>query len=258
MTIIMSALLRVSAVSYLNTAPFVYGLQQTPIASSIKLSLDFPAECSRKLLADDVDIGLVPVATLLDMPHYNIVSDYCLGTLGKVRTVSLLSNSPLENIETIFLDFQSRTSNLLVKILAKDLWNKEFQWVSTETTPSIANIQLKQGIIAIGDKVFEFENSFVYNYDLATEWKKFTSLPFVFAVWAANKQVPNGFSETFGSALKFGVENIPLAIQSYSNTKLNPEEAYNYLTNNISYSLDQQKRKALELFLKFGSSLAPG
>ena len=254
----MSAFVRISAVSYLNTAPFVYGLQQSPIASSIKLTLDYPAECSRKLLADEVDIGLVPIASLLDMPFYSIVSDYCLGTLGNVRTVSLLSNSPLEEIDTIFLDFQSRTSNLLVKILSRDFWKKKIQWVSTKSTPSIESITKQKGMIAIGDKVFEFEDSFAYNYDLATEWKKFTSLPFVFAVWAANKELSKNFYKTFESALAFGLENISLAIQSYSNTKLNPEEAYDYLTNNISYSLDQQKRKALDLFLKLGNSFAPG
>ncbi len=258
MTIIMSALVRVSAVSYLNTAPFVYGLQHSLFKHSFNLSLDYPAECSRKLLENEVDVGLVPVASLLHLPEYYILSNYCLGTNGNVRTVSLLSNSPLDNVSTIYLDFQSRSSNLLVQILAKQFWKKDFSWEKPDRTLQPSEVKVDEAIIAIGDKVFANEDSYKYNIDLASEWGKYTSLPFVFAVWAANKRLPAEFEGNFNQALKLGLGSIDESIKSYNLGKLTKEEALFYLTHNISYNLDERKREALNLFLRLGKSISPG
>ena len=258
MTIIMSALVRVSAVSYLNTAPFVYGLQHSSFKHFFTLSLDYPAECSRKLFENEVDLGLVPAATLLSLPKYHIVGNYCLGTLNNVRTVSLLSNTPLSEIKTIYLDFHSRSSNLLVQILAKHFWKKDFNWERPDRTLQPSEINKGEAIIAIGDKVFLFEESYDYCIDLATEWNNYTSLPFVFAVWASNKQLSSEFENTFNSALKLGLNNIRESIKSYDLGKLTNSEAEQYLTQNISYNLDEKKREALNLFLRLGENFSPG
>lgn len=254
----MSALVRVSAVSYLNTAPFVYGLQQHPFNSSIQLSLDYPAECARKLIANEVDLGLVPVAALLSLGDYHIVSDYCLGTLGMVRSVALFSNCPLDKVTSVVLDYQSRTSNLLVKILARDFWKKNFEWILPSATPTPDDLEKNQAMVAIGDKVFAFENLFSYNYDLSVEWHKFTYMPFVFAVWAANKSLPESFINLFNGALLHGLNNIDESISYFPNSFLSHNDARNYLTHNISYSLDDAKRKALDKFLLLAKSLEPG
>jgi len=254
----MTERVRVSAVSFLNTAPFVFGLQQSFISNSIILSTDYPAECARKLINNQVDVGLVPAATLLSLQNSFIVSEYCLGSMREVRTVSLLSNSPLESISTIFLDFQSRSSNLLTKILAKHHWKREINWVTTSQTPIPDSIGENQAMVAIGDKVFELENRFKFNYDLATEWNNFTSLPMVFAVWLANKELDKAFINSFNEALRYGIERIPEAVQLYSINHISSQDAQTYLTKNISYSFDEGKRKALDLFLKLGKEFSPG
>lgn len=258
MTIIMSALVRVSAVSFLNTAPFVYGLQQFSIKHSISLSLDYPSECARKLLSNNVDVGLVPVATFLENPNLNTIGNYCLGSNGIVRTVSLLSHSPLSEIDTIYFDFQSKTSNLLSRVLSKNLWKKDFKWISTGATPNPFNICKNEGMIAIGDKVFDLERQFKYNYDLASEWKKLTTFPFVFAVWASNKELSSEFTAIFNQALEFGLSHINESIKEYKDLKISSNEAFTYLTQNISYNLNQKKREAFELFIKLGKEFSPG
>ena len=111
---------KVSAVSYLNTIPFIYGLKNSPIFDQIELSLDYPALCADKLLNNQVDIGLIPVATIPKIKNAQIISDYCIGSDGKVDTVCLYSNVPILEIESIALDYQSRTSIELLKLLLNE------------------------------------------------------------------------------------------------------------------------------------------
>jgi len=115
-------MIKVSCVRYLNSQPFIYGLKNNPVINEIDLSLDIPSVCAEKLLNGNVDIGLVPIAVIPELKESHIISDYCIGADGKVETVLLLSDVPLEKIETVLLDYQSRTSVLLVKMLAGKFW----------------------------------------------------------------------------------------------------------------------------------------
>ena len=99
--------IKVSAVSYTNTKPFVYGLTHSDVIDQIDLSLDIPSDCARKLIDDEADIGLVPVAALLNIPNYQIISDYCIGATGAVNSVFIFSNLPIGEIKTIRLDSYS-------------------------------------------------------------------------------------------------------------------------------------------------------
>jgi len=109
--------IRLSAVSYLNTKPFIYGLFRGELAEEIELSLDIPSECARKLKAGEVDLALTPVAIIPELPQAWLVSDYCIGSTGTVKTVCLFSEKPLPEIKRILLDFHSRTSVALTRIL---------------------------------------------------------------------------------------------------------------------------------------------
>jgi chorismate dehydratase len=252
----MDAKISVSAVSYLNTVPFTYGLRQPSVSNYINLILNHPAECARRVEMRESKVGLVPVAALAFLPNHIIISDFCIGTNGEVRTVSLLSNSPLNEIKTIYLDSESKTSVQLVKVLAQKFWGKEFLW-----QPAIdarQKVGTNEGIVAIGDKVFKLEKEYDYNYDLAKEWKKMTGLPFVFAVWVSNGELPKYFIDSFNTALKFGVNNLDAALENYHLNGITKKEAKEYLTQNISYNFDAKKREAMDLFLTFGRSIAPG
>ena len=234
--------IKVSAVSYTNTKPFVYGLTHSEIINQIDLSLDIPADCARKLIVNQVDIGLVPVAALLDIPNYQIISDYCIGAHGAVNSVFIFSNQPISTIKTIRLDSQSRTSNNLALVLLKNYW---------KIYPEIVE-ENEDAFVLIGDRTFGKKQDYKYAYDLAEEWKQFTGLPFAFAVWASNKVISNEFINEFNIALKWGLDNRLDVIENYQPNGFNLED---YLTNKLDFNLDKKKREAINLFLTYIKTL---
>ena len=116
------SIIKISAVSYLNSKPFLYGLEQSYVRGKIDISLDTPAQAAEKLLNDEVEISLVPVAIIPQLENPVIISPYCIGADGKVATVCLFSNVPVEEIKTVHLDYQSRTSVQLVRVLFREFW----------------------------------------------------------------------------------------------------------------------------------------
>ena len=242
--------IRISAVKYANTYPFIYGLMESGFNKKVVLETDHPADCSAKLIGDKVDIGLIPVATLPLLNEYHIISDYCIGANGNVRTVMLLSNCPFEKISTIYLDYRSRSSVNLAKVLARYSWKKDFIWVNTSDGFNFTNIGLDEAVVLIGDQCFEYEKSFRYNIDLAGAWKEFTGLPFVFACWTANKILNKEFIEEFNNALSLGVNNIDAVAETYGKAgTITGDDLRKYLTENIDYHFNDKKKEALELFL---------
>ena len=246
--------IKVSAVSYLNSKPLIYGLENTAIKDEIELSLDIPSVCSDKLLQNVVDIGLIPVAILPQLSEYHILSDYCIGADGAVSSVNLYSEVPLENIKSILLDYQSRTSVLLCKVLAKHFWKINPDWKETDSGYETEVKNSTAGLI-IGDRTFGKEKNYNYVYDLASEWKAFTGLPFVFACWVANKKLTGDFIKRFNESISFGIENKEAAILEWIEKTNQQVDVREYLEKYISYPLNNKKRMAMELFLNYCSSL---
>jgi len=242
--------IKISAVKYANTYPFIYGLTESGFDKKIILETDHPSDCALKLIDGKVDIGLIPVASLPLVKEYQIISDYCIGAKGNVRTVLLLSNCNFEDIRNIYLDYRSHSSINLTKVLAKNFWKREFNWVNTSKSFDFINIAHNEAVVLIGDQCFEFENSFRHKIDLAMEWQKFSGLPFVFACWTANKILQDDFIEEFSRALRLGVENIPAVVEKFSDSgTINGIALSKYLTENIDYILDDDKKKGLNMFL---------
>jgi len=121
----LSKKIRVGAVSYLNTKPLLYGLQHHAVSASIELIEDYPANLARALQENTIDIGLVPVAVIPKLPEAHIISDYCIGATGPVASVCIFSKVPMEQIQSLYLDYQSKTSVNLARVLLKNYWNKE-------------------------------------------------------------------------------------------------------------------------------------
>jgi chorismate dehydratase len=248
--------IRISAVKYANTYPFIYGLTESGFDKKIILETDHPADCGAKLIKGNVDIGLIPVASLPKLKEYHIISDYCIGANGNVRTVLLLSNCHFEEIETVYLDYRSRSSVALSKVLAKNFWNREFRWMNTSKGFDFRNIALKEAVVLIGDQCFEYEKSFRFKIDLAMEWKDFSGLPFVFACWTANRLLDKVFLAEFNQALKLGVSNIEKVVAKFTDAgTITGEILQKYLTENIDYNLNEEKKKGLKLFLELMSKL---
>ena len=239
---------KVSAVSYLNTIPFIHGIKSSNISDFIDLQLDYPSVCAQKLINNEVDIALVPVVVLKDNPQFNIISDYCIGSNGKVDTVCLYSDVPLREIEEIYLDYQSRTSIELLKVLCKEHWNISPKF--SDSPEGFENkIERETASLIIGDRAFSANGKYKFVYDLSESWKEMTGLSFVFACWISNKNIEENFTAEFNKSLKIGVENVEEAIKKESDNYPHCKNPKEYLNNKISYLLDENKRKGMELFL---------
>lgn len=243
----------VSIVKYTNTLPLRYGINNSKVLEEMDLQLDIPAVCAQKLLDNTVDIGLIPVAVIPLLKEYHIISNYCIGSNERVDTVKLYSQVPLAEIEHVHLDYQSRTSIMLAKVLCKNYWKINPVFISAEAgfeskTPA------KDAAVVIGDRCFTLNGTFKYEYDLAFEWKQFTTLPFVFAAWVSNKKIDAGFIARLENAMEYGVQHTDEAIKNDLSIT-NPGMVKKYLTERINYQLDESKKKSLHLFLDLISKL---
>ncbi len=248
--------IRISAVKYANTYPFIYGLMESGFDKKVILETDHPADCAAKLIDGRVDLGLIPVAVLPLVKDYHIISDYCIGANGNVRTVMLLSNCSFDDIKNIYLDYRSRSSVALTKVLAKNSWRREFMWFNTSKSFDFLNIGLHDAVVLIGDQCFEFEKSFRYKIDLANEWKKYSGLPFVFACWTSNKILDDAFIKEFSEALKLGVNDIDAVADKFGNSGSIPGEILKkYLHENIDYNFNDDKKTGLKIFLELLADL---
>jgi chorismate dehydratase len=239
---------RIGVVSYLNTRPLLLGMEQSPFKERIELMKDYPAQIAQALLDDTIDIGLVPVAVMPLLKHPQLVSKYVIGTEGEVASVALFSQVPMDQIEKVYLDYQSRTSVQLVKLLLGQYWKKEVAFL-TATEGYMDKISGTTAGVIIGDRALASLNLFEHIYDLGSAWKQYSGLPFVFAAWVANKPIPLDFMEAFDAANGYGLSHledvialIPVNEQVY--------DLHKYYTENISYELTPEKREGLARFLE--------
>jgi chorismate dehydratase len=233
--------IRIGAVSYLNTKPMITGLDKW---DEISLLVDYPAKIAQMLIDDIIDIGLVPVAIIPKLKNAQIISSYGIASTGKVASVCLFSDVSIEKIETILLDYQSRTSVQLLKILLKEYWEKEVQFVDTKENFE-TNITGTTAGLVIGDRAFELTKKHSYVYDLGEAWKLLTGLPFVFAAWVCNKNLADYFINTFNEAIENNIDNYFENIDNYS-LKIYEKQ---YLQKNIDYFFTSEHEKGMELFL---------
>ena len=205
----------------------------------------YPAKVASMLLNDEIDVGLVPVAIIPKLKEHYIISDYCIGAEQEVASVCLFSEVPLAEIEKVILDYQSRTSVALARVLIEKYW--KLPVVFEEAGENFREeIKGKTAAVVIGDRAFEQRKISTYKYDLAKTWIDFTGLPFVFAAWVANKPLPSNFIHDFNEANKIGLQNIGDVVAE----NLSPYyDLKKYYTENISYELTDNKRKGLEKFL---------
>ena len=245
---------KITAVSYLNTIPFIYGLRHHANLGA-DLLLAPPATCYKNFVEGKADIALMPVAMVPSLPDAEIITDYCIGAVGKVRTVVVMTNTPISKVRRIYLDVHSKTSVQLCGYLAKNLWKIEPEWVSMEEYSVLDNATEGDAFLLIGDKVFDNEGKFAYTYDLSEEWQRATKMPFAFAVWVARKGVAYEVRDELQEAFTFGVEHIYEAI--LESDYADRDYAYQYLTENIDFLFDIQKHNALKKFWDYGLKIEP-
>ncbi len=250
----MAQKIKVGAVSYLNTKPLIYGFEQGEMKDDVELLIDYPSKIASLLIQDRLDIGLVPIAIIPLLKEYHIVSDYCIGCDGDVASVCLFSDVPLPEIQTILLDYQSRTSVELLKILLKEHWQISPALIAG--SPNFENeIQGKTAGLIIGDRAFVQRHKNKYIYDLGLAWKEMTGLPFVFAAWVSNKKLPDDFVIQFNAVNGVGLQNLDEVIRQ------NPYNGFDmkaYYTDNVKFNFGPDMYAGMNLFLsKLDGNLEP-
>lgn len=251
-------MVKISAVSYLNTTPFIFGIEKSGFLNPADylLQRDFPSLCAQRLIKGDAQIGIVPVAALPLLSHFHILDGYCIGANGPVDSVLLVCNRPISEIEKIYLDYQSVTSVKLCRILAKDFWQIQPAWI--QAPPNYIDlIDDTTGGVIIGDRALEIKDKFKFRYDLSETWKIMTGLPFVFACWVYDQQIEKSFIIEFQNALTFGIENVGLVAANEEKHYPRNYNVTDYLMNKISYEFDENKIKAMKKFLALAENLKP-
>jgi chorismate dehydratase len=236
--------IRVGAVSYLNTKPLIYGFENGMMTDAVTLTIDYPSKIAEKLVSNELDIGLVPVAIIPQLKQSYIISDYCIACDGPVASVCLFSEVPLTEMQSIILDYQSRTSVALLKVLLKEHWKISPELIMGETGYEDKIIGTTAGLV-IGDRAFKQRLQSKYMYDLGAAWKEMTGLPFVFAAWVSNKKLDKNFLAEFNKAVGVGLKELETIVAKQEYKYYNLME---YYTKNMKFKPEGDMMEVIELF----------
>lgn len=242
---------KVGIVSYLNSQPYVLGLESQGMQSEMEMVKAFPADLASMLKAGEIELALLPIGALLDFENYNFVGNHGIASFGAVRTVCLFSEKPIQTLSKIYLDYQSRTSVKLLEVLLKEHFHH-----SPELVPATPGFETEiagdTGGLVIGDRAMGLHHKFEFAYDLSEEWKQFSNKGFVFARWVALNEIDGDFVKKFESALNYGVQNRMKVIQEQRAEFLETQQfdIGDYLNQRIQFRLEAAHLKGQELFMK--------
>lgn len=254
----MSAKTRIGAVSYLNTRPLVFGLEQGVGEDRIELSYSVPARLADRMIAGELDIALMPVIELAKMPELEIVSGLAIGTSGPSRSVLLISRQPIERVESIALDPESRTSNALVRVLCDRVWKIAPRFLAGHRGLDEALLKC-DAAVQIGDKALFAEPPVdTVVYDLGGVWSAAMGLPFVFAAWFARPgAIDREIYEALHESKRRGVRTLGPIAEDYTWCgRQYPQLSKDYLEKNIRFRLGSAELDAMRAF--FGAAAEVG
>ncbi|MBX3423116.1 MAG: menaquinone biosynthesis protein [Pirellulaceae bacterium] len=251
---------RIGAVSYLNTKPLIYGLQQRLPSSQIVL--DLPSRLADRLMAGELEVALIPsIEYFRRSEDLAIASDACIACCGAVRSVQLLFRCHPSEVRTLALDEGSRTSAVLAQVLLHRHVGVRPQ---LQPLPIDADFQQSSAdaVLVIGDRAMSIDaTQFVQCWDLGQQWYQTTGLPFVFAMWVVGQQAPTDWDVTdtiraLCEARDAGLAHVAeIAAQQAPIYDLTIDDCLNYFTNQLHFTLRHAERSGLALFEKLADSL---
>jgi chorismate dehydratase len=251
--------LRISAISYLNTAPLMWDFEHGEAAAPFDISYTLPSQCARELAEGSADIGIIPAAAYTTIPGLKILPDIAIASKRAVRSILLVSKVPLEQIQKVALDTSSMTSVALTKVLFAKFWggNRVFSGANPDLEKMLDG---HDAALLIGDPALQVDHSRYIIHDLAEEWLRFTGKPFVFAFWAirhgaiANIPCEIDLAAIFRQSRDHGLEaaNLESLVRHWAaRLGLTEENVRQYLTENIHYYLDPASLDGLQLFYRY-------
>jgi len=251
--------LKISAISYLNTAPLIWDFEHGDAGGDFDISYTVPSRCAEQLREGSADIGIIPAAAYATVHNLLILPDIAIASRQPVRSILLVSALPLEKIKTVALDTSSLTSVALTKVLFAQWWGGGRTF--TSMAPDLERmLQTQDAALLIGDPALKVDRSKYKTYDLAEEWIRLTGNPFVFAFWAVRRESLEKSASKLDLPLIFrqsrdhGLEpsNVSrIAVEWSKKLDLTEQEVRDYLTRNIYYNLDADCMDGLRLFLDY-------
>jgi chorismate dehydratase len=249
--------LRISAISYLNTAPLMWDFRRGH--PDFDISYTVPSRCAAELARGSADIGIIPAAAYVHIPDLAIIPGIAIASKSAVRSILLVSKVPIEKVRSVALDNSSLTSVSLVQILFAKWWGTRADFVSA--APDLRKmLEQHDAALVIGDTALQVDRAQFLTYDLAEEWIKFTGKPFVFAFWAVRQDAVNAQSSDLNLAKIFQhsrdnglkAESLnAIAHEWAARLNLSESDVNSYLTKNISYDLDRECLDGLTLFYQY-------
>jgi len=255
--------LRISAISYLNTAPLMWDFEHGDTGGNFEISYTFPSSCARALSEGSADLGIIPAAAYVQIPGLQILPDVAIASRRAVRSILLVSQIPVELVRTVALDTSSMTSVALTKILFEKWLGGGREFVSME--PNIEKMleQCDAGLL-IGDPALQVDRRKYHTIDLAEEWIRYTGKPFVFAFWAVRGEALTAadpkldLATIFRESRDHGLqpENLAHLEREWApRVGLTESEVHSYLTENIHYQLDSGCLQGLRLFYQYAAEI---
>lgn len=246
------------AVSYLNTAPLVWGMLHGPQRDLFDLEFAIPAVCADRLASGVADIGIVP-SFELTRQHLETIPGAGIACRGPVRSILLISSRPAAQIRTLAADSSSRTSVELARVILARKYGAQPELI--RQAPNLDSmLQSADAALIIGDPALRIDPSRLpyHAYDLGAEWVEMTGLPMVFAVWAARPGVvTSDLADAFLQSCRYGRDRIDAIVAAESaRREFAPELVREYLTRHIVHELAPRDYEGMELFLSYARKLA--
>ncbi len=249
--------MRISAISYLNTAPLMWDFEHGLASTDFEISYTVPSQCAAELARGTADIGIIPAAAYATIPNLAIIPGVAIASKQPVRSILLVSHKTLDEIRTVALDNSSLTSVALTRVLFEKFWGGERTF--TSAAPDLHSMLASNDAgLLIGDPALQVDRSKYQTWDLAEEWIRFTGKPFVFAFWAVREQAQNStaldLAAIFNRSRDHGLQsnNLEHIVRTWS-TKVGISEqaAKEYLSRSIHFHLDEECLDGLRLFYAY-------
>ena len=262
--------LRISAISFLNTAPLMWDFEHPATADprlqeAFEFSYTVPSQCARQLSEGSADIGIIPSITYATIPGLAVLPDVAIASKNAVRSILLVLRKPIDQVRTVALDTSSRTSVVLTKILLTKYFPGTIERQYREMPPSLENMLAScDAALLIGDAALQVDRDRYQALDLAEEWHRLTGKPFVFAFWAVRfaslSEAGSAYDlgEVFSRSRDHGLEPASLALIAREwapRLKMTEAAVHDYLTKNIHYTLDSENSEGLDLFYRYAAEL---
>ena len=274
--------LRISIVQYLNTAPLVWGFTNGPLVGKYDLSFTVPSQCAEALRSGAADIAIIPAIEYQRIPNLVVLPDLAIASQNRVRSLLIVSKKPIQQVRSIALDRSSRSTQALTRILASEHWKIDPDFFETEPDlhmmlekadaamligdPALRlciAIEKKSSVSLQGRAVCEAATlgitsaEILHVYDVVGEWRKFSSLPAVMAIWAARAEVvtPEVIAD-FAASRNFGVTQITaISLEAARELELPQQALESYLRHNIDFSLGEENRRGLKRYFQEAAKL---